>query len=446
MTEDASRSAASRLLREDMYTTSYQLLEQSVFDLCKAGASFSCPQKSSVRPASLRPFVVGGPHAGRCGVQVWKGSALMPQRSDRKLSHGAGDHWMHADFSPADVAPMPRREVNLGVGSQLLAAGIKKPRSRHCRRKRSLKGLSELVQKLRAVLGLPQDVLCPTEETASPPSQGLHLLESMLEQGPASSDELDAIQLLLNISCMASLPEPMPFGKAGQPGRMTCSGLATPLRPKLTDSLPWQKNGWSADQSMGRKGGQRHRSGYRKTPPGRQTWAPHTSGPVMENGDTERELSNGSSGGQQPLLPMPVGLAGMSFQRPLGLGARPHLPMLPGQMPGMPGPLLASLMSMQAAGGTLPTSRPGNGLQLPYPMPGGAQGQAGSSQMPLGGPSGSLLNMMPGPSGPPDLTSDVSQATWSIAKISRKRVTVHSANNVTTGSFLIHTHSLQRAE
>ena len=38
------------------------------------------------------------------------------------------------------------------------------------------------------------------------------------------------------------------------------------------------------------------------------------------------------------------------------------------------------------------------------------------------------------------------QATWSIAKISRKRVTVHSANNVTTGSFLIHTHSLQRAE
>ncbi len=67
------------------------------------------------------------------------------------------------------------------------------------------------------------------------------------------------------------------------------------------------------------------------------------------------------------------------------------------------GPLLAQLMSMQAAG-NLPSSRPGNGLQLPYPMgPGGAMGPPGpqgSSQMPLGGPQGSLLNMMPG-AGPP---------------------------------------------
>ena len=67
----------------------------------------------------------------------------------------------------------------------------------------------------------------------------------------------------------------------------------------------------------------------------------------------------------------------------------------------MQGPLLASLMSMQAAG-NLATSRPGaNGMQMPYPMAGGAlgpSGPVGSSQMPLGAPSGSLLNMLP--SGP----------------------------------------------
>lgn len=156
----------------------------------------------------------------------------MPQRTDRRPSPDGEGFWSSPDFTPAEAAPA-RRE--LGLGSQFLIAGIKKPRSRFCRRKRSSKGLDELVQKLRAVLGIPPEASSPAGDAAlSPPPEGLHLLESMLEQGPPSSDEMDAIQLLLNISCMTStFPESR---KASQ-----VAGHLANHRPKLTEDRARQK-------------------------------------------------------------------------------------------------------------------------------------------------------------------------------------------------------------
>ncbi|KAK9849014.1 hypothetical protein WJX84_000443 [Apatococcus fuscideae] len=170
----------------------------------------------------------GFKHAARAPGEGPAESPFMPLRTDRRPLPDGEELWDGAGFAPADAAPA-RRELSLS--SQFLTAGIKKPRSRFCRRKRSSKGLSELVQKLRAVLGIPLDAsLCPADNAAalSPPSQGLHLLESMLEQGPPSSDEVDAIQLLLNISCMAGT-----FPDSRKVGR-----LANHQRPKLTDETP----------------------------------------------------------------------------------------------------------------------------------------------------------------------------------------------------------------
>ena len=153
----------------------------------------------------------------------------MPQRTDRRSLPDGEGLWDGADFTLADAAP-GRRE--LGSSSQFLIAGVKKPRSRFCRRKRSSKGLSELVQKLRAVLGISPDASSsPADDAAalSPPSQGLHLLESMLEQGPPSSDEVDAIQLLLNISCKAeSFPD-------SRKASHMAGRLANPHRPRSLD-------------------------------------------------------------------------------------------------------------------------------------------------------------------------------------------------------------------
>ncbi len=186
----------------------------------------------------------------------------MPHRTDRRSSGEGETLWRIADFSPAQAPPPPRRELSLGASSQLHIGGVRKPRSQHCRRKRSPKGLSELAQKLRAVLGISQENLDTPDDTSAHPTQGLHLLESMLEQGPASQDEMDAIQLLLNISCTAQLSEKNTSRRVNGLVDAACQ------REKLRDTRVWQDGGWTfprlPEQTNGHTHDQTHRSRNRK--------------------------------------------------------------------------------------------------------------------------------------------------------------------------------------